>query len=109
MSAIPDGADATVSCCRTAAEQPTRHLSDHAPLNELLGQQLKMRLRLQVELRIRLFLSEEAAYSGHQSKNPGSHGYFCASKRKTRPITPEIRSQFSVSTASCFRPCRVIE
>jgi hypothetical protein len=35
--------------------------------------------------------------------------YFSASKRKTRPITPEIRSQFSVSTASCVRPRLVIE
>src|SRR5258708_3598469 len=81
----------------------------HSLPNELLRQQLKMRLHLPVKFGVRLFPSEKTAYSGHKSKNRGSHGHFSASKRKTRPITPEIRSQFSVSIASCVRPRLVIE
>lgn len=98
--------------CRVAELAASRRpgiLRIHPLPNEFVRQQLKMRLRFQVKFRIGLLLSKKAANAGHKSKNPCIHRYFFASRRKTRPITPEIRSQFSVSTASCVRPRLVIE
>ena len=48
----------------------------------------------------------EASRQGHPQ--PGPHDYFCPSSRRTRPMTPEMRSQFSVSRTSCFDPLLVM-
>src|SRR6266508_1600545 len=80
------------------------------PLADIsLGEQAQMRLDLVVELSIRLTISEQSSKSRYQGAQIVGHFYSWPSSLGTRPITPEIRSQFSVSSASCFRPLFVIE
>ena len=50
---------------------------------------------------------EQAAELRPQHAKP-AHGYRSPSRRRTRPMTAAIRSQFSVSCASCVRPRAVI-
>ena len=57
-----------------------------------------------VEIKIAVPLKEAAQLPNDSVE----HRYFSGTSWSTRPITPAIRSQFSVSRASCRRPVRVI-
>ena len=66
-----------------------------------------MRLQFLFELAITLAFPEQSLQFGKEDAQHPVHP--CFSSRRTRPITPAMRSQFSVSTASCFMPTLVIE
>ena len=83
--------------------------SRHSLMNKPLREQFDVRLQFIAELVVRFSLAEEPAKSRNRTTNPGEHDYFSPSRRRTRPMTPEIRSQFSVSIANCFSPRLVIE
>src|ERR1700722_20753862 len=78
--------------------------SRHSLADEPLCKQFDVRLHFFAELTVRLSLAEEPAKSRQGAANRGEHDYFCPSMRRTRPMTPEIRSQFSVSIVSPFSP-----
>jgi hypothetical protein len=74
-----------------------------------LGEQTQVRLDLVVELLIRFAVSEQSSKPRRQRAQMMDHLYPWPSSFNSRPITPAIRSQFSVSSASCLRPLFVIE
>jgi len=78
-----------------------------------LGEQLQMFLDLVVELAVAMVPAQKTAQLRRKSPQPRfslcAHDSLAASSRSTRPITPEIRSQFSASTSSCFSPRLVME
>lgn len=84
-------------------------LATHALANKPPRQEFKVRLDFVAELAIRLSLTEEAAEPRYKAKNQRGHDCFGPSRRRIRPITPEIVSQFDVSIASCLSPRLVIE
>src|SRR5689334_15582721 len=74
---------------------------------------LRQKVEMFLNLGIELGLPTTAA---PQSAKPCTHGartcdrvHFGPSRHRIRPITPEIRSQSSVSRTSCFSPSFVIE
>ena len=73
-----------------------------------LRQQSDVFLDLVLKLEVALFIANRATDPRPQFPQPTDHDFSLAN-RSTRPITPEIRSQSSVSFASCFRPLFVIE
>src|SRR5262249_7926617 len=80
------------------------------PLADIsLGGQAQVRLDLLVELWVRFAISEQSPKPVRQGAQIMDHLYSWPSSFNRRPITPAIRSQFSVSRASCFRPLFVIE
>jgi hypothetical protein len=81
----------------------------HALANISLGEQAQMRLDLVVEFLVSFATSEQSPESSRQRAQIVGHLYSCPSSLNRRPITPAIRSQFSVSRASCLRPLLVIE
>ena len=62
-----------------------------------------------VEFAVGPALAEETANSRKNAAKPCRHHYRWPSKRKTRPIIPEMVSQLAVSIANCFCPRLVIE
>src|ERR1700677_4185185 len=86
-----------VQYCRVTeltARRENRIFPAHALANKFFCQQFEVHPHFTVELGVGSLLSEKTAYSRRKSENPGSHCYFCPSRRKTRPITLEIRSRF---------------
>src|SRR5262249_17632088 len=81
----------------------------HPLVDISLGEQAHVRLDLIVELLIRSAISEQSPKSRHKDAQIMDHLYPWPSNFNSRPITPAIRSQFSVSSASCLRPLFVIE
>jgi hypothetical protein len=65
-------------------------------------------LDLALKLQVVRLIANRPADPRPQSQKPADHDFWLGS-RSTRPITPEISSQSSVSFASCFRPLFVIE
>src|SRR5438552_1624592 len=61
------------------------------------------------EVAIEGLASKESADSSDHAPDCGEHRYLRSPRSNNRPMTPEMRSQFSVSAASCFRPAFVIE
>jgi hypothetical protein len=61
------------------------------------------------ELDIGLMALEKAFQAGKNESQRIHHGYPSLSSRNTRRITPELRSQFSVSRSNCFSPRFVME
>jgi len=83
--------------------------SRHSLADEPFCEQVDVSLYFIAELAVGFSQAEEPAKSRKGATNPVAHDYFCASRRRTRPMTLEIRSQFSVSIVSRFSPCFVIE
>src|ERR1700679_3416844 len=83
--------------------------SGHSLADETFCEQFDVRLDFVAELTVLFSLAEEPAKSRQGEANRGEHDYFCSSMRRTRPMTPGIRSQFSVSIVSRFSPRFVIE
>src|SRR5580704_1757593 len=81
----------------------------HALTKITLGEQLQMRLQLIVKLAMDPGLRKQGLQFCNQDAQPAAGAHPCLSSRKTRPITPDMRSQFSLSTANCFRPRLVME
>jgi hypothetical protein len=81
----------------------------HPLANISFGEQAQMRLDLLVEIPLHSAISEQFAKFRRQGAQIVGHLYSWPSSLNRRPITPAIRSQFSVSRASCFRPLFVIE
>src|SRR5579859_2852727 len=74
-------------CC------PGRVLPAHALANMPLRQKLNVRFYFVAKLAIRVSLSEQPTESRYESEDQRGHGYSPLSRRRTRPITPEIVSQ----------------
>src|SRR5215472_546250 len=80
----------------------------HALPDISFDEQVEMFLDFGVEFQIARSRTEHSTNSLHQIADEAHDNYLWPSNRRTRPMTPEIRSQSSVSRASCFRPCRVM-
>jgi len=77
--------------------------------NKPLRQKFKVHRDFVAKLAICCGLTEETTDPRYKAKNQRDHDYFGPSRRKIRPITPEIASQFDVSTACRLNPRLVIE
>ena len=74
-----------------------------------IGQHSQVFLHFIIELPIGFLQRQQPRDLCKKGMKRSHHRQPCLSSRNTRPITPEMRSQFSVSRASCFRPDRVME
>src|SRR5262249_2297710 len=92
------------------AELPARGefglIGGHSLTLVALRQQAQVRANFIAELAIRL-ATHQSCEAGHPKPEPRDH--FWPSRLNTRPITPEMRFQFSVSRANCFCPFFVME
>src|SRR5262245_30112155 len=92
-------------CCRVRPRHPLR--------DESVGKQRQVFLDLVPEFTRVLLSAQEPAHLRGKRLEPGlstrPHGFRPCSRRSTRPITPEMRSQFWVSASSCFSPRLVME
>src|SRR5579871_4227699 len=79
----------------------------HPAGNELFLQHLDVQEDLVFEFAAGLPLSKQRAKLCHENPEPYGHDYCSPCRLSTRAMTLDIRSQFSVSIASCFRPPRV--
>jgi len=80
------------------------------PLADIaLGQQVQMVHDFGLKIRILVSIAEWATGLCQQSVKRCHRHHLCPSKRKTRPMTPEICSQSPVSLASCFNTLMVME
>src|SRR6185437_5977703 len=78
-------------------------------LDQSVGQHLNVQLNLIFQIDYDTFSLNRCANFGCEHAKSIGHDHLPASSRSTRAITPEMRSQFSSSTASCFKPLLVIE
>ena len=69
----------------------------------------KMSRQFLLEIRINVARTEKAPNARDDRVEEGEHAQLPVSARSTLPMTPEMRSQFSDSAWSCFRPALVIE
>ena len=81
----------------------------HTLKNEALFQHLDVELDLIFQFAPGSPLLKQCPKLCHENAYPAGHSYRSPCKLSTRAMTPEIRSQLSVSIASCFRPALVIE
>ncbi len=72
-------------------------------------QQSDMFFHLGFKLQIAKLAAKRTTHPLAHLPEPSRDHYLWPSSRNTRPITPEIRSQSSVSFANCFRPLFVME
>src|SRR5262245_33610005 len=80
------------------------------PLADIsLSEHAHVRLDLVAEFSVCSAIPEQSPKFRRQGAQIVGHLYSWPSSLNRRPITPAIRSQFSVSRASCFRPLFVIE
>ena len=106
MSLRSSSSDVVLPNCRRAARMAASAVMPSPPI--ALRQQSDVFLDLVLELEVAPFIANRATDPRPQFSQPADHDFSLAN-RSTRPITPEIRSQSSVSFASCFRPLFVIE
>src|SRR5207253_1017473 len=74
-----------------------------------LRQQSDVFFQLRLELQVARLVANRVPHSRPQLTKPSHDHCLYPSSRSRRSITPEIRSQSSVSLASCFKPLFVIE
>lgn len=74
-----------------------------------LSQQCDVFLYLSHEILIAGLIANRAPQPAPKVPNRPNYHVVRTPNRSTRPITPDILSQFSVSFASCFNPLLVIE
>src|SRR6266542_3019385 len=86
-----------------AARDPQGLGLGHSLADISLGEQTQVSLDLVVELSIHSAISEQSSKSRREGAQIVSHLSSWPSSFNRRPITPAIRSQFSVSSASCLR------
>jgi hypothetical protein len=111
--------------CRSAligstgiAELPPRgqggFFPGHPLRHESVREQLQVFLDFVIETIITWLFAQKPAHPRRERPQPRlstcPHTYpSSCSSRSTRPITVEMRSQFSVSTSNCFRPRLLME
>ncbi len=86
---------------------PACFVRRHAAADVVGDQHLQVRVDLAIEVVVLRARAEGAADARDGGPEPAAHGYR-SDIRSSRPITPAMRPQFAVSSASCRRPARVI-
>jgi hypothetical protein len=97
-------------CSELQQSFPPRRFRCDTEAHLFFFQHGQMHCYLGLEITVLRTCPEDCTDTRYELMNMGPHPvYPFAAESSRRPITPEIRSQFSVSDLSCLRPAFVIE